>query len=193
MKRWVPLVVGALMVPASVTAFGFSVYGDELTTALSSSPAVPETPALALPAVPPGPAHVVAFPEPEHRLPLTPVFVSPDRAQQTVRALFESHAVKGVTFAPGTADLVGRGADVQRGLAAALRNVSGGVVTLVAHAWNGETASHRCDVLAMYRAGLVRDYLAAQGVDSVITTRVIVDPVWGPPSDGGPQVDVLVA
>lgn len=189
MKRWVPLVVGALMVPASVTAFGFSVYGDELTTALSSSPAAP---ALALPVVPPGPAPLVILPDPARR-PLTPVFVSPDRAQQTVRALFASHAVKGVTFAPGTADLVGRGADVQRGLAAALRNLSGGVVTLVAHAWNGETASHRCDVLALYRAGLVRDYLTAQGVDSVITTRVIVDPVWGPPSDGGPQVDVLVA
>jgi hypothetical protein len=188
MKRWVPLVVGALMVPASVTAFGFSVYGDELTTALSSSPAAPQVPALALPAPPP----LEILPDPVRR-PLTPVFVSPDRAQQTVRALFASHAVKGVTFAPGTADLVGRGADVQRGLAAALRNVSGGVVTLVAHAWNGETASHRCDVLALYRAGLVRDYLAAQGVDSVITTRVIVDPVWGPPSDGGPQVDVLVA
>ena len=38
MKRWVPLLVGALMVPATVTAFGFSVYGDELETALSSSP-----------------------------------------------------------------------------------------------------------------------------------------------------------
>ncbi|MFS8103157.1 hypothetical protein LFM09_39120 [Lentzea alba] len=187
MKRWVPLVVGALMVPASVTAFGFSVYGEELSTALSSSPAVPPVPALALP------APVMPHLEPEHRLQLPPLFVSPDRAQQAVRALFASHAVKGVTFAPGTADLVGRGADVQRGLASALRNVSGGVVTLVAHAWNGETASHRCDVLAMHRAGLVRDYLAAQGVDSVITTRVIVDPVWGPPSDGGPQVDVLVA
>jgi hypothetical protein len=66
-------------------------------------------------------------------------------------------------------------------------------VTLVSHAWSGETASHRCDVLAMQRAGLVREYLAGQGVDSVITTRVIVDPVWGPPSDFGPQVDVLVS
>jgi hypothetical protein len=65
-------------------------------------------------------------------------------------------------------------------------------VNLVAHAWNGETASHRCDVLAMERAGLVRDYLAEQGVENVVITRVIVDPVWGPPSDFGPQVDVLV-
>jgi hypothetical protein len=26
-----------------------------------------------------------------------------------------------------------------------------------------------------------------------IKTKVIVDPVWGPPSDGGPAVDVLVS
>ncbi|MFI6096785.1 hypothetical protein ACIA8G_14585 [Lentzea sp. NPDC051213] len=189
MKRWVPLVIGALMVPASVTAVGFSVYGEELTTALSSSPAVPAVPAMPAPQVDELP---VPPPRVEPVVPV-PVLVSPWEAQQSVRDLFATHAVKGVTFAPGTSDLVGRGADVQRGLAAALKNVAGGVVTLVAHAWNGETASHRCDVLAMQRAVLVRDYLAAQGVESVITTRVIVDPVWGPPSDGGPQVDVLVA
>jgi hypothetical protein len=184
MKRWVPLIVGALMVPASVTAFGFSVYGDELKTALSSSPAVPPSGS--------GPVPVVDLLGPLRMEPPAPLLMSPSEAQQNVRQLFSTHAVKGITFAPGTADLVGRGEDVRRSLAAVLRNVSGGAVTLVAHAWNGETASHRCDVLAMQRAGLVRDYLAAQGVDSVITTRVIVDPVWGPPSDGGPQVDVLV-
>jgi outer membrane protein OmpA-like peptidoglycan-associated protein len=183
-KRWVPLVVGALMVPASVTAFGFSVYGDELETALSSSPAAP--------AVLAGPVPVDDFIAPLRMQPPAPLMVPAAVAQQHVRELFSSHAVKGITFAPGTASLVGRGEDVRRSLASVLRNVTGSV-TLVAHAWNGETASHRCDVLAMQRAGLVRQYLAEQGVDSVITTRVIVDPVWGPPSDGGPQVDVLVA
>lgn len=182
MKPWMPLLIGALMVPASVTAFGFSVYGEELTTALSSSPAVPAI----------GPVPVRDFTEPMRMEPAAPLLVPAVVAQQNIRELFSTHAVKGVTFAPGTSSLVGRGADVQRGLASVLRNIAGGSVTLVAHAWNGETESHRCDVLAMQRAGLVRDYLAAQGVDSVITTRVIVDPVWGPPSDGGPQVDVLV-
>lgn len=185
MKRWVPLVVGALMVPASVTAFGFSVYGEELETALSSSPAVP--------AVRSGPVPISDFLPPLRMEPPAPVLVPAAVAQQNVRDLFTSHAVKGITFAPGTASLVGRGEDVRRSLASVLRNISGGAVTLVSHAWNGETASHRCDVLAMERAGLVRDYLAAQGVESVITTRVIVDPVWGPPSDFGPQVDVLVS
>jgi outer membrane protein OmpA-like peptidoglycan-associated protein len=184
MRGWVPLLVGALMVPASVTAFGFTVYGEELETALSSSPAVP--------AVPRGPVPVSDFVSPVRMEPAAPILVSAVVAQRNVRELFSSHAVKGITFAPGTSSLVGRGEDVRRGLASLLRNVAGGSVTLVSHAWNGETESHRCDVLAMQRAGLVRDYLAAQGVDSVITTRVIVDPVWGPPSDGGPQVDVLV-
>jgi len=184
-KRWAPLVLGALMVPASVTAFGFSVYGDELTTALSSSPA--------LPAVRSGPVPVSDFVAPLRMEPPAPLLVPAAVAQKNVRDLFTTHAVKGITFAPGTASLVGRGEDVRRSLAGVLRNVSGGAVTLVSHAWNGETASHRCDVLAMERAGLVRDYLAAQGVESVITTRVIVDPVWGPPSDFGPQVDVLVS
>ena len=185
MKRWMPLVIGALMVPASVTAFGFSVYGEELETALSSSPAMP--------AVAAGPVPVNDFVAPLRMEPAAPVLVSALVAQQHVRELFSSHAVKGITFAPGTSALVGRGEDVRRSLASVLRNIAGGSVTLVAHAWNGETASHRCDVLAMERAGLVREYLAGQGVDSVITTRVIVDPVWGPPSDFGPQVDVLVS
>ncbi|MFJ8961438.1 hypothetical protein ACIRG5_18815 [Lentzea sp. NPDC102401] len=183
MKRWVPLLVGALMVPASVTVFGFSVYGDELETALSSSPAVP--------AVLAGPVPVADFVAPLRMEPPAPVTLPAAVAQEAVRNLFTSHAVKGITFAPGTASLVGRGEDVRRSLASVLRNVTGSV-TLVAHAWNGETASHRCDVLAMERAGLLRQYLAEQGVDSEITTRVIVDPVWGPPSDFGPQIDVLV-
>lgn len=185
MKRWVPLVVGALMVPASVTAFGFSVYGEELETALSSSPAVPT--------VLSGPVPVEDFVSPQRMEPPAPLLVPAAVAQQHVRDLFSSHAVKGITFAPGTASLVGRGEDVRRSLASFLRNVTGATVKLVAHAWNGETASHRCDVLAMERAGLVRDYLAQQGVQNVVITRVIVEPVWGPPSDGGPQVDVLVA
>ncbi|MDT7786874.1 MAG: hypothetical protein QOF58_5293 [Pseudonocardiales bacterium] len=185
MKRWVPLVVGALMVPASVTVFGFSVYGEELETALSSSPAVP--------AVLQGPVPVTDFVSPLRMEPAAPVLLPAAVAQQTVRDLFVSHAVKGITFAPGTSSLVGRGEDVRRNLASVLRNVTGGTVNLVSHAWNGETESHRCDVLAMERAGLVRDYLAEQGVQNVVITRVIVDPVWGPPSDFGPQVDVLVS
>ncbi|SMD01615.1 hypothetical protein [Lentzea albidocapillata] len=184
MKRWVPLVVGALMVPASVTAFGFSVYGDELETALSSSPAVP--------AVQAGPVPVSDFVAPLRMEPPAPVLLSAAVAQQAVRDLFSAHAVKGITFAPGTASLAGRGEDVRRSLAGVLRNATGSV-TLVAHAWNGETASHRCDVLAMERAGLLRQYLAEQGVDKVVATRVIVDPVWGPPTDFGPQIDVLVS
>ncbi|MET9225047.1 hypothetical protein [Lentzea sp. NPDC003310] len=184
MKRWVPLLVGALMVPASVTAFGFSVYGEELETALSSSPAVPEVIA--------GPIPVSDFAVPLRMEPAAPVVLTADVAQQAVRELFTAHSVKGVTFAPGTASLVGRGEDVRRSLASVLRNATGSV-TLVAHAWNGETASHRCDVLAMERAGLLRQYLAEQGVDRVVATRVIVDPVWGPPSDFGPQIDVLVS
>ena len=184
MKRWVPLVAGALMVPASVTAFGFSVYGDELTTALWSSPARPVVLA--------GPVPVTDFVAPLRMEPPAPLIVPAAVAQQSVRDLFASHAVKGITFAPGTASLVGRGEDVRRSLAGVLRNMTGSV-TLVSHAWNGETASHRCDVLAMERAGLLRHYLTEQGVDSEITTRVVVDPVWGPPSDFGPQIDVLVS
>ncbi|GLY54750.1 hypothetical protein Lesp01_84050 [Lentzea sp. NBRC 102530] len=172
------------MVPASVTAFGFSVYGEELETALSSSPAAP--------AVLAGPVPVADFVAPLRMEPPAPVQLSAAVAQEAVRSLFTSHAVKGITFAPGTASLVGRGEDVRRSLASLLRNSSGSV-TLVAHAWNGETASHRCDVLAMERAGLLRQYLAEQGVDKSFTTRVIVDPVWGPPSDFGPQIDVLVS
>ncbi len=177
-----PLVAGALMVPASLTAFGFSMYGDELKTALS--PAVP--------AAASGPVPVPDFVAPQRMEPPAPRVVPASVAQQAVRELFSSHAVKGITFAPGTSLLVGHGADVQRSLAGVLRNAAGSV-TLVAHAWNGETASHRCDVLAMERAGLVRQYLAEQGVDSVITTRVIVDPVWGPPTEFGPQIDVLIS
>ena len=184
MRRWVPLVAGALMVPASVTAFGFSVYGEELETALSPSPEVP--------AVLSGPVPVSDFVAPLRMEPAAPLVLSASAAQQTVRDLFSSHAVKGITFAPGTSLLVGRGEAVRRSLASVLRNATG-TVTLVAHAWNGETASHRCDVLALERAGLVRQYLAEQGVDCVITTRVVVDPVWGPPTDLGPQIDVLIS
>ncbi|WP_434439756.1 hypothetical protein [Lentzea sp. E54] len=184
MRRWAPLALGALMVPASVTAFGFSVYGEELETALSSSPPPPAAPA--------GPVPIADFVAPLRMEPAAPQVMPAAVAQQAVRELFTSHSVKGITFAPGTASLVGRGEAVQRELASVLRNATGSV-TLVAHAWNGETASHRCDVLAMERAGLVRQYLAEQGVDSVITTRVIVDPAWGPPSDFGPQIEVLVS
>ncbi|SER51837.1 Outer membrane protein OmpA [Lentzea xinjiangensis] len=182
MRRWVPLTAGALVVPASVTAFGFAVHGEELTRALSPTPAEP---------VRSGPVPVADFVAPLRMEPAAAPPVPAAVAQQAVREVFAKHSVKGITFAPGTSLLVGRGEDVRRSLAVVLRDVIGSV-TLVSHAWNGETASHRCDLLAMERAGLVRQYLAEQGVDSVITTQVVVDPVWGPPSDGGPQVDVLV-
>ncbi|QFZ22885.1 hypothetical protein [Saccharothrix syringae] len=49
------------------------------------------------------------------------------------------------------------------------------------------------DLLARRRARPVPEFLVGRGVPAeATTTRVVVDPVWGPPSDGGPQVDVLV-
>lgn len=185
MRSWVPLVVGALMVPASLTAFGFSLYGEELETALSSSLAGPAEPAA-------GPVPVRDFVEPLRMSPAAAPVLPAHLAQQAVHELFAAHEVKGVTFAPGTSLLVGRGEAVRRSLAGVLRNTTG-TVTLVAHAWNGETASHRCDVLAQERAALLRQYLAEQGVRGEITTRVVVDPVWGPPTDFGPQIDVLIS
>jgi hypothetical protein len=113
----VPLAAGALMVPASVTAFGFSVYGEELETALSPSPA--------LPAVVSGPVPVSDFVAPLRMQPPAPVLVTAAVAQRHVRELFSSHAVKGITFAPGTAALVGHGENVRRSLASVLRNVAG--------------------------------------------------------------------
>ncbi|XVV02383.1 hypothetical protein ACQPW3_34215 [Actinosynnema sp. CA-248983] len=186
-----PLVAAGILVPTAVTAFGFTVYGDEITGALpfSSSPAPPshlvKPPSkLPIPSRPtPTPVEVVAPPPPP----------SLELTRQNVASLFAGNAVKGITFAPGTTDHIGRGEAVQTGVGNLLGGVPGAVVTLVAHAWNGETVSHRCDVLAMQRALLVRDYLVARGVPAAaISTRVVVDPVWGPPSEGGPQVDVLV-
>ena len=87
MKRWLPLVIGALMVPASVTAFGFSVYGEELETALSSSPAVPASHE--------GPVPVSDFVSPLRMEPAAPLLVPAHVAQRNVRDLFSSRAVKG--------------------------------------------------------------------------------------------------
>jgi len=43
-------------------------------------------------------------------------------------------------------------------------------------------------------APLVRDFLIGRGVSvEAGKTKVIVDPVWGPPSGGGPAVDVQVS
>ncbi|MBB5955374.1 outer membrane protein OmpA-like peptidoglycan-associated protein [Saccharothrix tamanrassetensis] len=130
---------------------------------------------------------------PREAVPPAPPPPSPETTRQNVASLFSSNGVKGITFAPGSTEYVGRGAAVQQGVGNLLGGMTGAVVTLVAHAWNGETASHRCDVLAMQRAVLVREFLVARGVpEEAISTRVVVDPVWGPPSEGGPQVDVLV-
>lgn len=186
MKRsWIPLAVGFVMVPATLTAFGFTVYGEELVEGLPSSAAV-ET--ITVPRV----IEPVPLAAPEEKLP-EPAPPTPEMVQRNVSDVFTAHAVKGITFAPGTSDFVGRGEDVQRAVGGVLGSVENVAITLVAHAWNGETVTHSCDVLAGHRAALVKNYLLRQGVPAgAITTRVIVDPVWGPPSDGGPQVDVVV-
>ncbi|KOV79823.1 hypothetical protein [Nocardia sp. NRRL S-836] len=142
MKRWLPLALGALLVPAAITAAGFSFAGEQLKSALSPSPAVPPPVA--------GPVPISDSVPPLRMQPPAPLLVPAAVAQQNVRDLFSAHAVEGVTFAPVTAALAG----VHRALAAVLRHVSG-AVTLVAHAWNGETASHRCDVLALERAAVL--------------------------------------
>lgn len=189
MKRaLVPIAVGALLVPAAITTFGFTVYGDELAEGLPSS-AVTGTITAPVLSVPGEPVDWAALDEEPPRA----AAPSPEMVQSDVSGVFAQHAVKGITFAPGTAALVGRGEAVQRAVGGALRPASNAVITLVSHAWNGETASHRCDVLAMERAGLVRQYLMSQGVPaSAISTKVIVDPVWGTAADAGPQVDVVV-
>lgn len=184
-----PLAVAAVVVPAAVTAFGFTVYGEEITGALPFSSSAPPSHRVKPPTKLPVPTRPTTEPA-EVVVPQPP---SPELTRQNLASLFAGNGVKGITFAPGTTDHVGRGEAVQTGVGDLLGGVPGAVVTLVAHAWNGETLSHRCDVLAMRRAALVRDFLVARGVPAeAIITRVVVDPVWGPPSDGGPQVDVLV-
>ncbi len=191
-RRWLPLALAALLVPAGATAFAFTVYGEELTEALQFSSQAP-TPVIrgAVPPLPPVPV-VIDVPLPPPLLPPAPP--TPDVVQRNVTTLFTSNGVKGITFTPGTADFVGPGHEVQTGVGNLLGRTGGAAITLVSHAWNGETASHRCDVLAMERAMLVRDFLISRGVPvGAIKTKVIVDPVWGPPSDGGPAVDVQVS
>ena len=188
-RRWLPLVLAALLVPGGITAFAFSVYGEELTEALPFSSPVPTPEVVEVPLTVPV---VIDVPVPPPLLPPPPP--TPDVVQSRVTTLFTSNGVKGITFTPGTADFVGRGADVQQGVGNLLWRTGGAAITLVSHAWNGETESHRCDVLAMQRAMLVRDFLVGRGVPvEAIRTKVIVDPVWGPPSDGGPAVDVQVS
>jgi outer membrane protein OmpA-like peptidoglycan-associated protein len=174
-----PLLAGMFVVPSALTALGFAVYGDEITAAM------------------PFPAHRVRPPTrppfPSRPTPEPVAVPTPETLRQDVASLFSGNGVKGITFAPGGTEFVGRGEAVQVGVGDLLRDVRGAVVTLVAHAWNGETATHRCDVLAMRRALLVRDFLVSRGVpEESIRVGVVVDPVWGPPTDGGPQVDVLV-
>ncbi|HWO59325.1 MAG TPA: hypothetical protein VNO31_04745 [Umezawaea sp.] len=190
-SRWLPLALAALLVPAGATAFAFTVYGEELTDVLpfSSPPPTPEIKG----AVPPPPVPVVIdVPLPPVLLPPAPP--TPEAVQYRVSTLFTSNGVKGITFTPGTAEFTGPGAEVQTGVGNLLWRTGDAAITLVSHAWNGETASHRCDVLAMERAMLVRDFLIDRGVPvGAIKTKVIVDPVWGPPSEGGPAVDVQVS
>ncbi len=191
-----PLLAGLVLVSSALTAFGFSVYGDQISGALpfSSTPAASQV--VSHPTRTPGPGRPTQeplstpAPVPTPTVPRPP---SPELTRQNMASLFSNNGVKGITFAPGGTEYVGRGEAVQQGVGNLLQETTGAVVTLVAHAWNGETASHRCDVLAMQRAQLVREFLVARGVpEEAISTRVVVDPVWGPPSDGGPQVDVLV-
>ncbi|MCS7480116.1 hypothetical protein ACFFQW_07205 [Umezawaea endophytica] len=186
--RWLPLALAALLVPASATAFAFSVYGEELTEVLPFSSPAP-TPEVVAP-----PPTMVLIRVPVPPLPLPPAPPTPEAVQYQVSTLFTSNGVKGITFTPGTAEFTGPGEEVQTGVGNLLWRTGGAAITLVSHAWNGETASHRCDVLAMERAQLVRDFLISRGVPvDAIETKVIVDPVWGPPSDGGPAVDVQVS
>ncbi|MEV0680312.1 hypothetical protein AB0I60_27730 [Actinosynnema sp. NPDC050436] len=184
-----PLLVGLLLVPTALTAFGFSVYGDEITGAMP----FPSSPV---------PGHVVTHPT-RSPVPIRPTAVpdaapepappTPELVRRDLASLFAGNGVKGITFAPGGTEFAGRGEAVQHGVGTLLGAATGAVVMLVAHAWSGETASHRCDLLALRRAELVRAFLVARGVpEEAISTRVVVDPDWGPPSDGGPQVDVLV-
>ncbi|MGM1063689.1 hypothetical protein [Saccharothrix sp. Mg75] len=188
-----PFALGLVVVPAAVTAFGFGVHGEGITDALS--PASSSAPSSA----PPGPvatrptkAPVRPTQEPVRGEPAA-VPPSPELVRQNVSSLFSGNGVKGITFAPGGTELVGRGEAVQQGVGNLLGGLSGTAVRLVAHAWSGETPTHRCDLLAARRAGLVRDFLVGRGVPAEsISTGVVVDPVWGPPADGGPQVDVLV-
>jgi hypothetical protein len=189
--RLLPLALAALLVPAGATAFAFTVYGEELTETLPFSSPAP-TPELTG-AVPPLTVPVV-IDVPLPPLPPLPAPPTPEAVQRNVTTLFTANGVKGITFTPGTAEFIGHGADVQTGVGNLLWRTGGAAITLVSHAWNGETASHRCDVLAMERAMLVRDFLINRGVPvEAIKTKVIVDPVWGPPSDGGPAVDVQVS
>jgi hypothetical protein len=188
-RRWLPLALAALLVPAGVTAFAFTVYGEELTESLPFSSPPPTPKPVVLP-----PLGVPVVIEPPLPPSLPPPPPTPDLIGRNVQTLFSSNGVKGITFAPGSAEFVGRGYEVQAGVGDLLGRTSGAAVILIAHAWNGETASHRCDVLAMERATLVREFLVGRGVPvEAIKTKVIVDPVWGPPSDGGPAVDVLVS
>ncbi|WP_158843318.1 hypothetical protein [Saccharothrix deserti] len=72
-------------------------------------------------------------------------------------------------------------------------NRSGIAVTVVAHTGNGETMTCRSGLLALRRAESVWELVVGRGVPAeAVSTGVVVDPVCGPPSDGGPRVDVLV-
>ncbi|HEX6342027.1 hypothetical protein [Umezawaea sp.] len=189
-RRWLPLALAALLVPAGATVLAFTVYGEELTEALPFSSPAP-TPEIRGAVRPPPVPVVIDVPLPPLLLPPPP---APEVVQRGVTTLFTSNGVKGITFTPGTADFTGPASEVQTGVGDLLWRTGGAAITLVSHAWNGETASHRCDVLAMERALLVRDFLVDRGVPvEAIKTKVVVDPVWGPPSDGGPAVDVQVS
>ncbi|MGZ3142817.1 hypothetical protein ACVDFE_12630 [Lentzea chajnantorensis] len=98
MRQWVPLVLGAVLVPAAVTAAGFSVAGEELTTALSPSPATPPPP-------PAGPVPLPAFLPPLRMERPAPLLVPAAVAQQNVR--WASPAVPR-TVSGGAVTLVGQ-------------------------------------------------------------------------------------
>ncbi|RKT57189.1 hypothetical protein [Saccharothrix australiensis] len=187
-----PLVVGAVVVSAALTAFGFTVYGEELSGATVVGPTGH---VLAHPTRRPVPVRPTAEPLGVSGSPALPASLAPsaESVRQNVASLFAANGVKGITFAPGGTEHAGRGAEVQRGVGDLLAGTSGAAVALVAHAWQGETPDHRLADLAQRRAELVRDSLVARGVPAeVISTRVVVDAVWGAPSESGPQVDVLV-
>lgn len=188
-----PLVVGTVVVPAAMTAFGFSVYGDELSGVLSiRSASTSAGLRVAHPTRRPVPVRPTEEPLAGTASPASTAR-SPESVRRQVAELFARHGTAGVEFAPGGADCAGRCAEVLRELAVLLRGAPGAPVALVAHAWDGEAADRRGVPPAAWRAELVKRSLVARGVpEEAISTRVAVDPVWGPPSAGGPHVDVLV-
>ncbi|RJQ67642.1 hypothetical protein D5S17_33440 [Pseudonocardiaceae bacterium YIM PH 21723] len=109
-------------------------------------------------------------------------------------ALFNTAGVKGITYNMGTRTLAGPGAELQQKMADMLRAAPGASVTLIAHAWIGETKDMTCELLAGQRGEDLRNYLISQGVAAdKIANRVIGDTNWKKDQAPGPETAVQVA